>query len=132
VAEHRVARASAVPAGEARGFSVAGTEIVLCRVDDEIYALQGMCTHQELPLDGGEVEGGVLTCEWHGATFDVCTGRVLGPRPRATCAAIPYGWTTTEASGSSFPAPAEPPPGVRYKIVAIRLSLRLRFETSPK
>ena len=79
MAEHRVARASAVPAGEARGCSVAGTEIVLCRVDDEIYALQGMCTHQELPLDGGEVEGGVLTCEWHGATFDVCSGRVLGP-----------------------------------------------------
>lgn len=79
MAEHRVARVSAVPEGEARGFAVGGREIVLCRVDDEIYALQGMCTHQELPLDGGEVEGGVLTCEWHGATFDVCTGRVLGP-----------------------------------------------------
>ena len=77
--EHRVARTSAVPEGEARGFTVAGREIVLCRVEDQIYALQGMCTHQELPLDGGEVEGGVLTCEWHGATFDVCTGRVLGP-----------------------------------------------------
>ena len=25
------------------------------------------------------MEGGVLTCEWHGATFDVCSGRVLGP-----------------------------------------------------
>jgi 3-phenylpropionate/trans-cinnamate dioxygenase ferredoxin component len=79
MAEHRVARLSAVTEGEARGFTVAGREIVLCRVEGEVYALQGICTHQELPLDGGEVEGGVLTCEWHGATFDVCTGRVLGP-----------------------------------------------------
>jgi len=79
MAEHRVARVSGVPEGEARGFTVNGREIVLCRVEDEVYALQGICTHQELPLDGGEVEGGVLTCEWHGATFDVCTGRVLGP-----------------------------------------------------
>jgi 3-phenylpropionate/trans-cinnamate dioxygenase ferredoxin subunit len=79
MAEHRVARVSGVPEGEARGFTVMGREIVLCRVEDEVYALQGICTHQELPLDGGEVEGGVLTCEWHGATFEVCSGRVLGP-----------------------------------------------------
>jgi 3-phenylpropionate/trans-cinnamate dioxygenase ferredoxin subunit len=75
VREIDVTAVSAVPEGEARGFDVAGREIVLCNVEGEIYALQGMCTHEELPLDGGEVEDGVLTCEWHGAAFDVCTGR---------------------------------------------------------
>ena len=69
-----VAATLAVPEGEARGFVVEGEEIVLCNVDGEFYALQGMCTHQDLPLDGGEVEDGVLTCEWHGAEFDVCSG----------------------------------------------------------
>jgi 3-phenylpropionate/trans-cinnamate dioxygenase ferredoxin subunit len=69
-----VAAVTAVPEGEARGFEMEGEEIVLCNVDGEIYALQGSCTHQELPLDGGVVEDGVLTCEWHGAEFDVCTG----------------------------------------------------------
>lgn len=69
-----IAALSAVPEGEARGFEVEGEEIVLCNVDGEIYALQGMCTHEDLPLDGGEVEDGVLTCEWHGAAFDVCSG----------------------------------------------------------
>jgi 3-phenylpropionate/trans-cinnamate dioxygenase ferredoxin component len=89
MAEHRVARLSAVPEGEARGFTVQGREIVLCRVEDEVYALQGICTHQELPLDGGEVDGTVLTCEWHGATFDVCTGRVLGPPATAPLRTFP-------------------------------------------
>lgn len=65
-----------VPEGEAYGFNLEGTEIVLCNVDGEIYALQGMCTHEDLPLDGGEVDDGVLTCEWHGAAFDICTGSV--------------------------------------------------------
>jgi 3-phenylpropionate/trans-cinnamate dioxygenase ferredoxin subunit len=69
-----VTAVTAVPEGEARGFEVEGQEIVLCNVEGEFYALQGMCTHEELPLDGGEVEDGVLTCEWHGAEFDVCTG----------------------------------------------------------
>lgn len=67
-----------VPEGEAREFAVAGREIVLCNVEGEIYALQGMCTHEELPLDGGEVDGTELVCNWHGATFDVCTGRATG------------------------------------------------------
>ncbi|HEU0013482.1 MAG TPA: non-heme iron oxygenase ferredoxin subunit [Longimicrobium sp.] len=78
MAEYEAARISAVPEGEARGFSVGGREIVLCNVEGEIYALQGMCSHEELPLDGAEVEDGVLTCDWHGASFDACTGRVLG------------------------------------------------------
>lgn len=79
MAEHEVTRITAVPEGEARGFVVAGEEIVLCNVEGEIYALQGICSHEELPLDGGEVEDGVLTCEWHGAQFDVCTGAVRSP-----------------------------------------------------
>jgi 3-phenylpropionate/trans-cinnamate dioxygenase ferredoxin subunit len=69
-----VATRSAIPPDEARGFKVEGREIVLCDVDGEIYALEGMCSHEELPLDGGEVEDGVLTCEWHGASFDICSG----------------------------------------------------------
>jgi nitrite reductase/ring-hydroxylating ferredoxin subunit len=76
--EFAVATLSALSAGEARGFTVDGREIVLCNVGGEIYALEGMCTHQDLPLDGGEVEDGVLTCEWHGARFDVCSGAAEG------------------------------------------------------
>ncbi len=76
--EFEVTRITAVPEGEARGFTVAREEIVLCNVDGEIYALQGMCSHEELPLDGGEIEDGILTCEWHGATFDACTGAARG------------------------------------------------------
>lgn len=76
--EYEVTRITAVPEGEARGFTVSGEEIVLCNVEGEIYALQGICTHEELPLDGGEIEDGILTCEWHGAQFDACTGEVRG------------------------------------------------------
>lgn len=75
--EINVAAAAAVPPGEARGFEVEGREIVLCNMDGEIHALEGMCTHEHLPLDGGEIEDGVMTCEWHGARFDVLSGRAL-------------------------------------------------------
>lgn len=62
---------------EARAFTVAGREVVLCRIDGEVCALDGICTHEDLPLDGGLVEDGVLECPWHGARYDVRSGRVL-------------------------------------------------------
>lgn len=72
-----VALVDDVPEGKALGVEIDGAEYVLCRVDGEICALSGLCTHEARPLDGGEVEDGVLTCPWHGARFDVKTGRVL-------------------------------------------------------
>lgn len=77
MSEHDVAPESALSEGEARAFQVNGEEIILCRVDGEVCALRGICTHEDLPLDGGTVEDGVLTCPWHGARYDVRTGRVL-------------------------------------------------------
>ena len=77
--EYEVAPIGDIPEAEAREYMIGGREIVLCNVEGEIYALQGMCSHEELPLDGGEVEDGVLTCEWHGAQFDVRTGAVCSP-----------------------------------------------------
>jgi nitrite reductase/ring-hydroxylating ferredoxin subunit len=74
--EIRAANVSEVSSAEARAFLVAGHEIVLCDVDGEIYALDGICTHEVLPLDGGEVDDGTLECPWHGARYDVCTGQV--------------------------------------------------------
>jgi len=76
MSEFQVAVAHAIREGEASGFTVDGREIVLCRAGGEIYALGGICTHEDLPLDGGEVEDGVVTCPWHGARYDVRTGRV--------------------------------------------------------
>ena len=77
MSEHDVAPESALVEGEARAFQVNGEEIVLCRYEGEVSALHGICTHEDLPLDGGRVEDGVLTCPWHGAEYDVRTGRVL-------------------------------------------------------
>ena len=52
-----------------------GERIVLANVDGDLYALQNRCSHQDLPLSDGELEGEQLECLYHGAKFDVCTGR---------------------------------------------------------
>ncbi len=57
----------------------AGQElIVLANIDGDLYALQNRCSHQDLPLSDGELDGDRLECLYHGARFDVCTGRAVG------------------------------------------------------
>ncbi len=49
--------------------------VVLARVDGEVYALEDRCSHQDYPLSAGDLEDGQVECAFHGARFDVCTGR---------------------------------------------------------
>ena len=54
---------------------IAGDRIVaLFNVDGTLYALDGICPHQGGPLGKGRVEGGIVTCPWHGWQFDVRNG----------------------------------------------------------
>ncbi len=58
-----------------------GKKIALFSVADRYYAIEDTCTHRGGPLSEGmllEAEGTVV-CPWHGARFDVKTGKVLGP-----------------------------------------------------
>lgn len=76
MAEYRVCHIDGLSEREARAFRVENEDVVLCRLDGRVCALSGTCTHEDLPLDGGSVEDGVLTCPWHGAQYDVISGRV--------------------------------------------------------
>lgn len=54
-----------------------GEKVVLVRWEDEIFALEDRCSHQDFPLSEGEVEDGRLECIFHGAQFDVRSGRAV-------------------------------------------------------
>ena len=73
----RVAAASEVPAGGLRAVSTDTGPVVLANVDGDIYALEDRCSHQDYPLSAGELEHDELECTFHGARFDVCSGRAL-------------------------------------------------------
>ena len=51
-----------------------GHVIVLVHHEGDIYALDNRCPHMGFPLDKGSVQDGILTCHWHHARFDLCTG----------------------------------------------------------
>jgi 3-phenylpropionate/trans-cinnamate dioxygenase ferredoxin component len=70
-----------VPEGAVLGLDVAGLRMALAVVDGEVYAFADNCTHRDFPLSVGEVdvEACSVTCEWHGAVFDIRSGEPLCP-----------------------------------------------------
>ena len=76
----KVAAQDELEEGGLLAVEVNGEPICLAKVDGRIYAFTDNCTHISGPLNEGELDGEVLTCPWHGAQFNVCTGKVLrGP-----------------------------------------------------
>jgi 3-phenylpropionate/trans-cinnamate dioxygenase ferredoxin subunit len=74
----KVALVEDVPEGEMVTIeTLSGENIVLVRLEDEIYAFQDRCSHKDFPLSNGTLEGDQVECAWHGARFNVRTGRAL-------------------------------------------------------
>jgi nitrite reductase/ring-hydroxylating ferredoxin subunit len=47
---------------------------VFAHDDDKISAVDNRCPHLGFPLSRGTVQDGILTCHWHQARFDLCSG----------------------------------------------------------
>ncbi len=71
----KVADLDRCPPGNLLRVKVGNVSVVLANVDGDIYALKDRCSHQDFPLSDGELEDNQLECIYHGARFDVCTGR---------------------------------------------------------
>lgn len=66
-----------IPEGSSRIYVIQGEEIAVFNVDGKFFALSNICPHQGGPLGEGEIEGGTITCPWHGWKFDIKTGGCL-------------------------------------------------------
>jgi nitrite reductase/ring-hydroxylating ferredoxin subunit len=76
----KVAELSDIEEGELVPVEVDDEPICLTKANGVICAFTDNCTHIGGPLNEGDLEGDVLTCPWHGAQFNVHTGKVLrGP-----------------------------------------------------
>ena len=61
----------------ARKVDVAGQAVALVRCEEGIFAIGNQCSHADVDLSEGEVEGCALECWLHGSQFDLRTGKPL-------------------------------------------------------
>jgi len=63
--------------GTARRFEVDGVPISIVAAEGELFAIDDTCSHDEVSLSDGEVDGHTVECWLHGSRFDVRTGKAL-------------------------------------------------------
>lgn len=76
---HRVCARSDLTPGEAVRLDTTPPIAVFCTDDDEVYAIDDTCTHQDASLADGWLEGCVVECPLHASSFDLRTGSVDQP-----------------------------------------------------
>ena len=70
-----VARVDDIPPGNMKHVEVGGKEIVIVNANGKFYALNDRCAHMNAPLSMGNLTGNIVTCPFHGARFDITTGK---------------------------------------------------------
>lgn len=56
---------------------VDGRHVAVFRLDDGLHALDNLCLHRAGPLCDGAIEDGVVTCPWHGWSYEIRTGTLV-------------------------------------------------------
>jgi nitrite reductase/ring-hydroxylating ferredoxin subunit len=96
----KVMAADDVREGSPRGVVVDDVKIGLFRIDNEIHAINDVCTHAFALLSNGFQEGCLIECPLHSGFFDVRTGKAQGPPVEEDVARYPVrvtdGWVYVE------------------------------------
>src|ERR687887_1742195 len=72
-----IAKVDKIPAGKMKHVEVNGKEIVIANMNGKFYALDDRCGHMNALLSMGNLTGNIATCPFHGAKFDVSSGKKL-------------------------------------------------------
>ena len=72
---HHVARLADLAPGSLRRVEPGGVPVCLVRLaDGEVYAIGDECSHEDIELSDGDLDGYEVECPAHGSCFDVRTG----------------------------------------------------------
>ena len=63
--------------GQGRMVDVSGRHVAVFRLGDELFAIDNMCLHRGGPLCDGDIDNGVVTCPWHGWSYEIRTGTMV-------------------------------------------------------
>lgn len=73
----RVGWVSDFERGRGRMVVVNGRHVALFRLGDHFHAIDNLCLHKAGPLCEGEIANEIVTCPWHGWSYEIRTGTLV-------------------------------------------------------
>jgi 3-phenylpropionate/trans-cinnamate dioxygenase ferredoxin subunit len=67
-----------VPDDQALAVTIGAYEVAVARHEDEVFAVENICSHAAVALSEGDVEDCTVECWLHGSRFDLRTGKPTG------------------------------------------------------
>lgn len=74
-----IADTTDVNLGCSESININGIDVLICHTESGFFAVENLCSHANVPLCGGLIEGNLITCPLHGAVFDLTDGTVQSP-----------------------------------------------------
>lgn len=96
-----------LPEGERKVVQANDHTLLLLRHEGQVYAIASRCPHMRLPLKGGKVEAGTITCPWHHSAFDLQSGDVKDWSPWPPAVGRMLGALSREKALPTFPTKVE-------------------------
>jgi 3-phenylpropionate/trans-cinnamate dioxygenase ferredoxin subunit len=63
--------------GTMKRVDIAGNRYLIANANGQIYAVDDLCSHEEVPLYLGCIEGDSIKCSLHGSRFSLKSGEPL-------------------------------------------------------
>jgi nitrite reductase/ring-hydroxylating ferredoxin subunit len=81
----KACRLDELPDGSLQLFALAQRQVAICRIGDELFAIQNACPHFGAPLSEGQLSTSrkELICPWHRFRFDLTDGTSVTNRALA-------------------------------------------------
>ncbi len=73
----KVAQVSDIPPGERLWYDFEEESVIVFNVGGTFYCIADVCSHDDGPLEDGEMDGYEVECPRHGARFDVRNGKAM-------------------------------------------------------
>jgi 3-phenylpropionate/trans-cinnamate dioxygenase ferredoxin subunit len=105
----RVCRLDELPQVGAAAADINGKIVAIVRTETgEVHAVDDTCSHANVSLSEGELDGCTLECWLHGSRFDIRTGDPSGPPATVPIAVYPVKIEGDEVYVATPPGPATP------------------------
>ena len=85
----RVCSLDELEIGAARRVEIDGEPVCLVRTNEAVHALDDVCSHADVSLADGEIDGSTIECWLHGSRFDLVSGQPSGPPAVVPVAVFP-------------------------------------------